>query len=204
MPGRLYPANIGFLLEPSTTWEDLTVRAAMVTSLFEYDSADAFLDDIPPAHIVGTSDPLEAATLSSSLVASGEPFEWAALLSPLTVAGIVLYADYGDPAYSPLLAFYPADQLIGVPLTPAGLQYFLYPSADIAGFFQIFDEEIEGSIGMVGLASPVALAELEGGLTAAFPDLLLSGTLSEREKACMPADFEDTCCTPEIRSTLCG
>lgn len=203
MPGRLYPANVGYILEPSTNWEGLTVRAAMVTALFEYDSADTVLSDIPPPHIVGTSGPLEGPTLSGDLVASGPPFEWAAFLSPLQVAGVVFYADFGDPAYSPLLAFYPTDQLIGVPFAPAGLQYFLYPSADLPGFFQVFDDDIEGSLSTRAIASGFALAELEGGLTAAFPDLLLSGTLSEREKACMPADAEDNCCAPDIRSTLC-
>lgn len=203
MSARLYPNAVELFIDDSISeWTAYEVKALLLSQAFVYDPSKVFRDELNEALVIAESSALEGASFDDGL-ASGQPFTFLALLDNRQVHHVVLYADTGEAAYSPLLAYLGPDAVTGLPFTPQGQDYFIYPVTPPGGFFQVTDAPLVGPLNTYGLAGPYALAMSEGGVSYAIPTLFIDGRLIVKDKICAPPVEDDSCCRPTIRGSRC-
>lgn len=205
MSARLYPYAFGLFANESLDWETASVRAILLSQAFTYNPAHQFRDEISDSYVIATSGILESPTFEDG-VAGGLPFEWLQIASNRLAHHIVLFDDSGDDPYSPLIAYYGAADVNGLPLTVAGEDYFLYPTSPPGGFFRL--TSIGDAIGPVNtyhVAYNLALGEGTNGVGYSIPLLYIGRRLSVNEQICLLPDEldSDECCAPTIRSSIC-
>jgi hypothetical protein len=191
MSATLYPTALAALLNETLDWTAEEIHVILLGPSFVFDSSAVYVDEIPPEHIIATSVIGLTNRSYEDGVARGDPAEF--------------LQDVGDPAYSPLIAYYDEDNVLGVPKLVQGTDEYLYAPLDPGGWFQIVDSDMIGPIGSYGLGDDqVSIAELDGGLSLVMPVLLLQGALNvSTHKVCATPDEDDTCCEPTIRSSRC-
>jgi len=204
MTASVYPSAFAELQDETFLWLVDDIRVAMMAPAFVPDFSQQFADSLNPTLIIDTSDPLTGRIVEDGKYRS-EPAQFLQLLDPLAITSVVLYRDTGDPAYSPLIAYYDGDNLLGSPLIPRGLDEFVFPDA-INGWLTFFDNEYSGEINTYELAGneTLSLGEVLGGDLSPASILLLSGRLTVTTQAvCATPDEPDDCSPPTIRSSLC-
>lgn len=199
---NLYPVGLAQLLDGSVGWDSSSVRAALLTESYQFSGAHVALDDILASRVIASSAELEDAAEEDG-VYSGLPFKFPALLDERSAAQVVVYFDGGSAELSTLIAHWPVGDLIGTPFPLQGFEYFVYPDAELGGFFQVTDEPLTGPTNTYALGEPLALGDLDGGLSIEAPLLVVSGRLSVQDRVCLPADEADSCCKPTFRGSLC-
>jgi hypothetical protein len=200
---HVYPAAVVGFQNETLDWTAEDIKAILLGPGFSYDGSLIYVDELPSQHIIATSNALENRTFANGL-AVADPAGFLQLLSNLEITHVVLYQDTGAPAYSPLIAHYDVDSIIGAPKTPTGEDIFVYYISPPGGFFQFTDGELVGPIDTYLIADDIALAELEGGITLVLPSVLLDTRLNVRTHVvCAPPEEGDDCCEPTIRSSRC-
>jgi hypothetical protein len=203
MGAQLYPSTLASIQDEVFDWTANDIVAVLMAPAFAPDFSQIYADALPDADIIGTSSPITNRTYVNQ-IAAGDPAAFLQLFDTRAITHAVLYQDTGDLAYSPLLAYYDSDNILGAPLISEGLDQYLYGSTPPGGFWQYIVAPLTGEINTYLLAGNTALAELEGGDIIVLPELLLSGKLTvTTQKACASIDEPDTCCRPTIRSSIC-
>jgi len=203
MAARLYPTFAQGLSNGSIDWTSLTPKALLLSADFAYDPAKAYRDELTEGFIIETSTPVTP-TLIDGVYGADGPFSWLQYSDNRQVGQIVLFDDTGDDAYSQLIAHWTAEDITGVPFTPAGRNYYLYPVTPPGGFFSIGGSAIDGMIGSYSLAAEYALGEVLGGETVSLPTLIVTTALDVRDRVCIPASEVESCCTPTFRGSACA
>lgn len=200
---HIYPsALVGFQNE-TLDWTAEEIKAVLLGPGFEYNGALAFFDELPAQHIIEVSANMGNRTFDNGL-AVADAAAFLQLLSNLEINHVVLYQDTGNLQYSPLVAHYDVESIIGAPKTPTGEDIYVYYISPPGGFFQFTDSELVGPIDTYLLADDIAIAEIEGGITLVLPSVLLDTALNVTTHAvCAPAEEGDDCCEPTIRSSRC-
>lgn len=118
MANALYDKARERFLKGQLDWLTQTVKVCLV-DLGNYSpnlASDEYLSAIPTAARVAISGPLTNKTATGG-VADADDVTITAVSGP-TVEALVLFADTGDPATSPLIAY--IDTASGLPFTPNG------------------------------------------------------------------------------------
>lgn len=203
MSSRLYPNALSALLDGSLDWTTATLKALLLSDAFSYNASQDKLSQIPNGQIIATSEQMTNPRYTDGL-ANGDPFEWLQVADAREVNSIVIFDDSGDEAYSQLIAYYGSDCLTGVPFTPVGENYYLYPVTPPGGYFDITEVEELGMISTYPLAGLYTLGEVDGGTTVAVPCLITGRVLSVRAQTCFPSPGIDAgCCPPTITESSC-
>lgn len=118
MANALYDKARERFLKGQLDWLTQTIKVCLVdTGNYSPNlAADEFLSAIPAAARVAISGPLTGKTATAG-VADADDVTITAVSGP-TVEALVLFADTGDPATSPLIAY--IDTASGLPFTPNG------------------------------------------------------------------------------------
>lgn len=204
MTTHIYPSALVGLRDGTLSWTAEQIRAVFLGPNFTYDPSAVNVSELPAAHIIDTSDPIERRAYENGIAAGG-PAAFIQLFDNKIITHVVLYQDVGDPAYSPLIIHYDSDSIIGAPKPALGTDEFVYALTPPGGFFQFTSAELLGLINSHLIAANFALAELSGGLTLVLPSVLLSGALRVSTHAvCVPREEAENCCEPTIRSSRCA
>jgi hypothetical protein len=201
---QLYPSAQAALEDGALDWLDQEMRVVLMGPSFVPDFTAQYYDQLPVAPAIAVSSPLENRSFDDG-VAQSSAAEFLQLLSTLSVVSAVLFQDTGDPAYSPLVAFYTGENFLGSPFTLQGLDQFVYPDAQL-GWLTFEDAEFSGEINSYesGGDETLALGEVLGGTEAPASVIFIGGRLTVRtQKVCVRAEEPDDCCEPEIRSSIC-
>ena len=204
MTVHIYPsALVGFQNE-TLDWTAEEIKAVLLGPGFSYDGSLVYFDELPAQHIIEVSADMGNRTFANGL-AVADPAAFLQLLSSLEITHVVLYQDTGDVQYSPLIAHYDVESIIGAPKVPTGEDIFVYYISPPGGFFQFTDGELVGPIDTYLLADDIAIAELEGGITLVLPSVLLDTGLNvHTHVVCRPPEEGEDCCEPTIRSSRCA
>lgn len=205
MTARIYPSALGALQNGSLDWTTLSVRGILMSQGFVYDGTKIYRDELNEAFVIAESEEMTNPARNGSVV-TGDPIEWLQLSDNRDVYHIVLYDDTGDDAYSPLLAYFGAEDVEGLAYDVNGQNYYLYPVFPPGGFFQFgLASELVGPVSTYKLAAALSLAETEGGVVASIPVLVFGLDLDVNERVCLRPDVVDSdqCGDPVIGSSLC-
>lgn len=119
MAGGMYMQACGAFMRGEIDLEDDDIVALLIdTDEYTADlDTDEFLDVVNPDAIIATS-------LMTGRVVENDTFDaddtvWEDVTGPVCEA-IVLYKDTGDPATSPLIAYFDNDNVPELPVTPNG------------------------------------------------------------------------------------
>lgn len=203
MAAALYPNTFAAVQDGVFDWTSNDIRLVLLGPNFTVDFSAEYADQLPDADIIATSDPLANRAYEDGL-ATADAAEFLQLFDNRAISYVVLYQDVGDPAYSPLVAYYDADNILGAPLVSEGVDQYVTYAWPPGGFFFFFTQELLGEINSYLFAGPVALAELFGGDTILMPQLLLGGKLTvTTQSVCATPDEPEDCSPPTIRSSKC-
>jgi len=203
MTAQLYPSAFASLQDGTFDWLADDIRVALMVPAFVVDTAQSFVDSLPASEIIDTSDPVENRTVVDGVFRSG-PAQFLQLFDTSAITTAILYQDTGDPAYSPLIAAYDGENLLGSPLISQGLDQFVYPDA-VNGWLTFSESEFSGELNTYELAgdTTIALGDVEGGDLSPASVLFLSGRLTVTTQAvCATPDEPEDCTPPRIRSSI--
>lgn len=93
-----------------------TIKAALVSSAYTFNTAHEFYSDIS-ANVIGTPQTLGSKAVTGGMFDAGDP-TWTAVAGGSTVKAIVLYKDTGVAGTSPVLVY--LDQFTGFPFATNG------------------------------------------------------------------------------------
>jgi hypothetical protein len=205
MAATLYPTALAALLAETLDWTAEEIHVVLLGPSFVFDPTLVYASELPSAHIIIISELGLANRSYDDGVARGDPAAFLQLLSNQEITHAVVFQHVGDLQYSPLIAYYDADNILGAPLPPLGLDVFLYSPVEPGGWFQVIDSDLIGLINTELLGSgDLAIAELSGGLSLVMPTLQLGNRLNvNTHVVCAGPDEPDDCCEPEIRSSRC-
>jgi hypothetical protein len=203
MGAQLYPSALGSIQDGVFDWLAHEIVIALMAPAFVPDFSQVYADSLPDGDIIRVSDPMTNRTYVDN-IAGGEPAPFLQLFDTRAISHVVIYQDTGDIAYSPLIAYYDEDNILGAPLVSEGLDQFVYGTFPPGGYWQVTTIPLTGEINSYLLSGNTALAELEGGDVIILPELLLSGRLTVTTQAiCATPDEPNDCCEPTIRSSIC-
>lgn len=203
MAAALYPNTFAALQDGTFDWTANDIRLVLLGPGFTVDYSAQVFDEIPDANIIAISDPLTDRAYTNGL-ATGGAAEFLQLFDNRAISHVILYQDVGDDAYSPLVAYYDSDNILGAPLVSEGVDQRVTYAWPPGGYFFFFSQELQGEINSYLLAGPVALAELFGGDAVLMPQLLLGSKLTVTTQAvCATPDEPEDCSPPTIRSSKC-
>jgi len=200
----LYPSAFAGLQDGTFDWTADDMRVVLMGPAFTPDFGQLFVDSLPVASIIDTSDPLENRTVSSLGVFNSDPAQFLQLFDTLAITSAILFQDVGDPAYSPLVAFYTMATFLGTPLVSEGLDQFVYPDA-ITGWFIFTTQTLFGEINTYVLAGggTLPLGTVAGGDVGIASITTLGGRLTVNTQAvCATPDEPEDCSPPRIRSSI--
>lgn len=203
MSARFYPGGFSQIQDGTIDWTTANLKALLLSSQYTFNPAEDKRDNISDSYVIGTSSALTGATYANGL-AGGDPFVWLQLSDTRVVDQIVIFDDSGDDPYSQLILHWDSTCLEGLPFTPQGEDYYLYPVTPPGGFFQITEDPVVGPINTYPLAGPYALAEAIGGDSVFIPCLYIGRDLRVRAKVCVRPDVSDSCCPPTITGDVCA
>lgn len=204
MAARLYPTFAQGLSDGAIDWTTLNPKAILLAADFAYNSALVYRDELTEGFVIQESSALASPSVTSGVYSGGGPFNWLQYSDNKQVEHIVLFDDTGDDAYSQLIAHWDFESVTGLPFTPNGQNYYLYPVSPPGGFFAISTAALIGMLGSYALAGDYALSEVSGGDTYVLPDLVLTTALDVRDRVCIPASEVESCCTPTFRGSACA
>jgi hypothetical protein len=208
MTARIYPSASSQLISGDIDWEGATLRAVLLSDSFVYDQAAVMLDEIDSGQIIATSIPLEGATLVGTTMdyvySSENPFTWQQIFDDRLGTHVVVYEDTGDPAYSPLIAYWGPDTVLGTPLPLQGEDYFLYFPLEAGGYFRVIPGDLLGTISTIPLADSYSIGEVTGESVFLLFDLLIGRRLLARDRVCAPKSGLESCGTPVITRSSCA
>lgn len=206
MSGRLYPFAAAQLIDETLDWEGGTIKALLLAEGYVFSTSHVVREDINDNFVIATSEALIDPSISDDGVYTGAgAFRWLQLLDPKTVYQVVIFDDTGDDAYSPLIAHWDSDGLIGAPLQLQGEDYFLYAVSPPGGFFQIASGDLLGPLATYQLAGAYALGEIQGSTSYLIPDLVLGRRLVVSDRICIPSSgLNSWCGDPVIKGTPCA
>lgn len=204
MDATLYPSALAALLAETLDWTAEEIKVVLLGPSFIFDSSLVYASELPPAHIIAISEAGLANRSYEDGIAIGDPAEYLQLASNQQITHVVVFQDTGDMQYSPLIAYYSVDALLGAPLLPAGLDIFVYAPVLPGGWFGIVNDELLGVINSTVIGDDISIAELQDGLSLVMPTLQIGGRLNVHTHiVCAGPDEADDCCEPEIRSSRC-
>lgn len=128
MANKIYPKFKKAAISGGANSNLLTgaVKLVMVDSgAYTYDDAHQFLSDIPSGARIGTTGNLSSKAVSD-LAAFTSANGRADGITGASVEMLAMYIDTGNPATSPLVAFFDTG-ITGLPATPAGASYNIIP-----------------------------------------------------------------------------
>jgi hypothetical protein len=204
MSATMYPSALAALLAETLDWTAEEIKVALIGPSFIFDPTLVYFSELPSEHIIAVSEEGLANRSYEDGVARADPAAYLQLLSNQTITRVIVFQDTGDPQYSPLIAYYDVDSLIGAPQVPVGLDIFVYAPVDPGGWFQIVDDEELGLINGTVIGQDLSIAELSGGLSLVMPDLFLGSRLNVHTHiVCARPDQTENCCDPVIGSSRC-
>lgn len=203
MSAALYPSAFAGLQDGTFDWLADEIRVLLMGPAFIPDFSEEFVDSVPANSTIDNGDNLTSRTFVNGL-AQSDPSQHLQLFDLKAITSVVLYQDTGDPATSPLIAYYDGENLFGSPLVSEGLDQFVFPDA-INGWLIFSESEFVGEINTYELAgdTTLALGEVVGGDTQDASVLFLSGRLVVNTQAvCATPDEPEDCTPPRIRSSI--
>lgn len=203
MTAQVYPSTFAALQDGTFDWFADDLAVVLMAPAFTVDPSENFVDSLPAGEIIAVSDFITNRSVSDGVFRS-DPAQFLQLFDLSAITTAVLYQDTGDPAYSPLIAAYDGENLLGSPLVSEGLDQFVYPDA-VNGWLTFSESEFSGELNTYELAgdTTIALGEVEGGDASPASVLFLSGRLTVTTQAvCATPDEPEDCTPPRIRSSI--
>lgn len=116
MANNLYPKGKMRMLQGVINFVDDTIKVAMVSSGYTYNTAHEFYTDLG-ANVLSTDITLASKTVTDGAFDAAD-VTWTAVSAGSTAKALVIYKDTGSAATSPLLLY--ADSITGWPLATSG------------------------------------------------------------------------------------
>lgn len=204
MSATMYPSALAALLAETLDWTAEEIRVVLLGPSFIFDPTLVYFSELPSEHIIAVAEDGLANRSYEDGIARGDAAAFLQLFSNQAITNVVIYQDTGDDQYSPLIAYWPVEHVIGAPLVPLGTDQFVYTPVEPGGWFQIVDSDLVGVINSYVMGDDFAVAELSGGLSLVLPDLFLGSRLNVNTHiVCARPDQTDNCCDPVIGSSRC-
>lgn len=130
---QIYTPTRQKFLRGQIDWNVSDMYVCLVDNQYTFDTNHEFLDSIPAPSRIATADIPNETSVNG--FAQGGSAQFIGLSSPSTIMAVVIFRNTGDPATSELVAFY--DDVVGIPFTPVGLDYFVSQDLTFGGFFRL-------------------------------------------------------------------
>lgn len=118
MANRIYPKAKEAFLGAAINLPSHNIKAALVTSAYTYNGAHQFRSDLSGILTAGVSPNLASKSITNG-VFDADNVTLPSVDGSQTAAAIVLFRDTGDPATSPLIAFWDTG-VTGLPFSTTG------------------------------------------------------------------------------------